>query len=816
MRKKIATNLSGKTNPRTKKPYTESEIYAIATTQFKKSKKEIKVCSTNFEFKEEPDRFVSEGFIATTHPDRAEDPEGRWVGDIIPEEMIDKIVDTINSQTVPEAKYASYRHDYLKQKDPSLPPAGIAIKAEKKQTDDGHWGAFVTTEHLKTFPGYDDLKYDVEKHVIPGYSIEYQTKDYEITNLDGENYRLLKDFDYGGYGFANARLQANTHANITAHGYKEMKEMINKEQKEGDNTMSEEKKPEDNAEEKPEEGTEEKPEGEEAKPEGEEATEDAGKEEEKPGEAAEPEGDKPEGEAKEIKVSKEDYTRLQKLKEIEVKEKVDTEFKERFQNELKEMQPKDAPFINPTGEKEFKELKVYKDRATTEYKEIFENYKHPVSANGQYAHGSHLRKAAALRNNVAKQYKEATQMAHKLSEAGVPFLKNWTDLSQSGEIWNNAKERMTHFDVGGEVVGGNPEAYGPYAGTMLEAKESYWDRFEMKASGLGAFNATNANVNKAHASWTYGSYYQSPVELNDIYGPALINQLNDQTVTWGKLKKENWAGRSQIQFRARTARNATAGGYTEASEWSLSDFSGYVGKDKFQQPFCYYHVFVAVTGQMIQFAQQPGGIGDIWGVEMQYSGIDLTKTLNAAILGSGDGTSESAALGFETIMQGTTGNLYGRDVATYTTLKSHQESVSARITIDQMRKMIQYVTGGDSSLTNSNANEADIVFFTHPVQVRFIKGLIQDMQRTVPTSARIGYEGTVELDGIPVFPDPQIQTDDLFLVDTMHTKLAINLGPTIEFLPVVFDGKAAHIKIYFNLYCDAPLNNYWVDSLSTS
>ena len=90
------------------------------------------------------------------------------------------------------------------------------------------------------------------------------------------------------------------------------------------------------------------------------------------------------------------------------------------------------------------------------------------------------------------------------------------------------------------------------------------------------------------------------------------------------------------------------------------------------------------------------------------------------------------------------------------------------------------------------------------------------MQRTVPTSARVGYEGTIEIDGVPIFADPQMNTDDLFLIDTAHTKIAINLGPTVEFLPIAFDGKAAHVKLYFNLYSDAPSNNYWTYGLATS
>jgi len=797
MRKKISANLKGKTNPRTKKPYSESDIYAIAVAQWKKSHggkapshKETKLCLTPFEYKEEKDRFISEGFIATTHPDRARDPNGRWKGDIITEEMIDKIVDTINNNTMPEAKYCSYRHDWIKQDNPSLPPAGIAMSAEKRETGDGHYGAWVTTEHLKTFPDYDTLVYDIEHKVIPGYSIEYNTKDFDLINVNGDPYRLLKEFDFYGYGFANARLQSNPKATITSYSYKELKELINKSKMEELKMQKAEKKEEDVPSE-----PEDKP-------------------EEQPEEMKEKKSVETKIEVKEFTVSKEDFDYLQKLRTTEMKEKSNKEIKELIEAEIKERIK--APLINPDKKLEMKELEVFKKSATVEYKELDEGYKHATSE-GQFAMDSHMGKAQKLNSAVTKQYKEAAQLCKKLEQSGIPVTKNWKEMSESGMVNAYAKERLSQFDVAGDICTGNEFAYSPFAGTRLEAKESYWSTLETKGTyGLGAFNTTNTNVNLTDASWTYGSYYQSPVELNDIYGPALINHLNDQTVTWGKLKKENWSGRSQIQFRARTGRNATATGTSEGTEYTLASFTSYVSKDRFQQPFCYYHVLVAVTGQMIQLAQAPGGMGDVWGIEMENSMKDLVKALNAAIISTGDGTSESASLGFEGLILGTTGTLYGRNIATYTTLKSHKESYGARLTLDEMRLMIEKVTGGDTTITNSNANVSDLVFFCHPTQARIMKSIFQNLQRTVPTSARIGYEGAIDVDGVPVFQDPAMNTDDLFLIDTAHTKLAINLGPTVEYLPIAFDGKAGHIKIYFNLYSDAPSNNYWAHTLATS
>ena len=53
LQKKIWTRLKGKINPRTKKPYTESDSWAIATAQFTKSGRELSF-SVDENFESEP------------------------------------------------------------------------------------------------------------------------------------------------------------------------------------------------------------------------------------------------------------------------------------------------------------------------------------------------------------------------------------------------------------------------------------------------------------------------------------------------------------------------------------------------------------------------------------------------------------------------------------------------------------------------------------------------------------------------------------------------------------------------------------------
>jgi len=180
------------------------------------------------EIKEDAGEFYSEGFVATTHPDRAEN--GKYKGDILSKEAVAKVVEQINSRKDLMADLVSVSHDWIKEKNPNLPVAGRAIQAELRDLPGGHVGAFVKTHHNKTHPKFSDIKYEVEKKYLPGYSIEYRAKKTHDASLSNGTYRLVDDLDLVGYGFASGRKIANPAAAITAFGYKEIMDSIHVEQ----------------------------------------------------------------------------------------------------------------------------------------------------------------------------------------------------------------------------------------------------------------------------------------------------------------------------------------------------------------------------------------------------------------------------------------------------------------------------------------------------------------------------------------------------------------------------------------------------------
>lgn len=711
----------------------------------------------SLEFKEENGEFFSEGFVATTHKDE--------YGDILTDNAITKIVDSINNKFKPIAGSASERHDWLKEGDENLPLAGRAVVAEKRKTEDGKVGAFVRTHHHKFHPNFDEIKYNVENKYYPGYSIEFQN----AKRKESEEGNFLEDLDLIGYGFANARMIANPHAEIVSYGYKELVPVnqVSKKNK-GDNMTKKEIKEEVPA----------VPEVDEKKEEVEEKKDDA---------PVEKKDDAP-VEEKEYKVSSEDLKLLREMKELKKKEakmkELDPIIKERVSAEMKELLGDRMPRFNKSADDvEFKELDSYR-KAFSESKELDK----PMSVS---------ERQNKWQRSVSRQYKEAARLHNALVKKGVDPIRN-------SAMAGNAEGKDIPFETDGSIV---------------EMKElARFSDAEMKGLDNEGNAGSQTDTNLAHGSWTYGSYYQSPVELNDIYGPALVNQLNDQTKTFGRLAKDNFAGFSQIQFRARTGRNDSAGGYAEGTNYvyGTSIATGQVGRDKFQQPFAYYHVQFAVTGQAQRLSMAPGGMGDRIADEIKWSMEDLMVTLNQDVLGTGDGTSESALLGFEGLILGASGTLYARSLGSYTTLQSHKRNASsANISLGELRTMLRLVQDGSGNIS-SNANKNNLVFFTNNLQLDFIKAIMQDMQRIVPTSSRVGFEGEVQFDGVPIVADKDINTDDIFLIDVENTRIAMNLAPTIEYLPVTADATAGHIKTYLNLYSRAPANNCWTHTLATS
>jgi len=100
----IKKKLKGKTNPRTKKPYTESEIWAIAQAQYKKTKKSFEfICSADDCWEEEVllkgmgDKKVKQRFISVIVSGLQSDKQDEMMS----QEAIDDMILQYKSATLP-------------------------------------------------------------------------------------------------------------------------------------------------------------------------------------------------------------------------------------------------------------------------------------------------------------------------------------------------------------------------------------------------------------------------------------------------------------------------------------------------------------------------------------------------------------------------------------------------------------------------------------------------------------------------------------------------------------------------------------------
>ena len=632
---------------------------------------------------------------------------------------------------------------------------GLGDKTAKveKMEDGVTYGLWVDTHHNKTHKDFENTKYQLENDFLTHYSIEYDTNDNRTTWTEEVDGKSIRILGPETTLKGYGLASPRTVVNKGAEIIEAgYKELINMKALHTHNPLNKKKSKLKKTTEVPKMTKETK---EEPKP-----------EEDKP------DTPKPTGEETETKPETEP------LSEAEAKEVSEfKEFKEKkiaadraILAELKET--KAIPPLNKVGEKiEGKETIETKEQ--NEFKEIHLEFKERV-----LGYGKEKSKDSSKEINTGEHFLIADRLVRQLKEHNVAITRS--------------------------------EGMDPAFSLPFEIKEN---KIEVKTDVR--VESDPAGTTTSNYPAILANYEQSPSRLNDIYGPAIINHLNEQRVTWNILRKENGSGMSAIRIRARTTRNTVdiSSGYG-----ATPSFTTQVGIKKFNLTFVTNFVPVQLEDEVIAFARSPGGIGDAFGVEVQFSTEDLMKRLNRdQIYGTGDGTSEAVSLGLDGGLIRTSGNLYGKDVTAsgFTTLAAAgRDTVSSvKITLKRMRDMYR------ASIVNG-ARIQNLAFTCSWLQYHFIYALIQDLQRTVPTSAKVGFTGLAELDGIPIFPDPDLDekgmTDDLFLLDIVLTKISINVPPTfVEFGKVSLHRRGV-IWIVWNLFSDAPNHNYQTNGLVTS
>jgi len=325
----------------------------------------------------------------------------------------------------------------------------------------------------------------------------------------------------------------------------------------------------------------------------------------------------------------------------------------------------------------------------------------------------------------------------------------------------------------------------------------------LEYKGLGI--TTNQNTDT--------DYLQSSAELQDVYDPVIYNALNQATLTWNVLEKDDYSGKgnNQVQFTLKTAANTSAGFYI-----GNAVTTGNVTRLKFQTKFKKLQVGVSVDGDMIA-AARGGPIGDVFAQEVLDATMDMLAVLNTALYADVGEETESAVIGFEHITNS----------ATNTTLYSLTRSTTNKLSpaaagdtyINQASTIISMTNlrAASKQGLNEGAKKAKLVWFTNPTQGNMLRGKFDDSRRLLqPTDTKFGFSTDLFVDGIPVFEDKDCNTDDWWLVDLETHRVAIWVPPTIEKLGKSADAEEAFIKMYLATYNRAPRRMVQIYGCATS
>jgi len=147
--------------------------------------------TTDFEIKQTGDELYVGGFISVEELDEN--------GDITNQ---DRLLQKINDNTNPYAKYLSYKHNWIKgdKKDFANALGVLDGNAEIKVHPNGKKGVYANYHLLKTSPYYDAAVYDIKNKGVSGFSTEFKDAKRKSVNLGTKIANYLDDFTFGGVG----------------------------------------------------------------------------------------------------------------------------------------------------------------------------------------------------------------------------------------------------------------------------------------------------------------------------------------------------------------------------------------------------------------------------------------------------------------------------------------------------------------------------------------------------------------------------------------------------------------------------------------
>jgi len=769
----MARNLQKK-NPDMSKEEAEelAKILFFKKNKNKKTKEtSIKACPAQISYREEEGEFYSKGFICTTHVDRY--TEDGYEGTMLSHEALVQIRDAINNSIAPDGEIgstrtASYRHDWVKQNNPGLDAAGMAMPpAEIRQTEDGQYGVWVETHHNKNHELYEKIIYDVKNGYLPGYSIEFKEGQSEPVRIKGKMIKLIKSIkNFFGYAFASARMIANPHALISGFGYREIMEMqeeSHSKTKEVSNMITQEKY---DALKKKEEA-------------GEELTE----EEQKQMKEYKSEGK----EDKKVE-SKEE------MKSESKKEESESDDKEEKKEKVKQKEVEEEP---EESEEEAEEKESIESRESVDYNKIVDE----VIKTKEYQEAI---------NNIKPENKIKIKEADTMENISVREMND-----SLGKINFQTGDGLVKYR---ESVGNYLESNPDYFSKVLSNPSNYTVGFnsnlKVRTVGKGLVVSGDIKVRDTLGTGDNESEYtQADVEFADVFAPGIIDTFNNQTNLFGFLNKEQHIGGEHYQWKMVTNRDPD-GNDTFVGHNDVSVVKNFSSKNNYQTPLKIARRGVSVTDFINRYSAR--SLGDLFQLELDLQMKEMMKDVNKALFAEvADGTG-NAPLGLEAVAD-SAGNttLYGVSRSTANrlapdTASDTYEAIGGATTEAKIREKMSYLETEGTAL-------GDIVIIASPTTRDYIMNLLDGQRRFNTTEAAFGFNkmNVPSYDGVPIIVDSDCNSDALYFIDRSSDVIVIGMEPKIVQLAKVGAATEAYLEMHFAHVYKQPRRISMLDTLTS-
>jgi hypothetical protein len=306
----------------------------------------------------------------------------------------------------------------------------------------------------------------------------------------------------------------------------------------------------------------------------------------------------------------------------------------------------------------------------------------------------------------------------------------------------------------------------------------------------------NVNSNYVNATTEIGL---SQAELQDTVMPVIFNALNESTVTWDLLSKDNMGstGTNRVTFVLKTANTGAYFSKGNAITTTETD------REKYTIEYKKIYIGGAVDGDL-QAYSRGGPFGEALALEIADRTIALKTKMNQALFDENAGNKSGAEpLGIPAITD-SAGNTSLYDTTRSAANKLSPDSAgdtyvdgSGGLTEPMLRNAIEQATTDGSQLN-------DLVFVGTPAVINKYKALFDNKERLVPYSDRAGFKNAPDFEGVPFFADKDSKADSLFLIDTAALRGAILVPPTVEMLGKRSDSEEFFVKSYYAIYCTAP------------